>query len=187
MLLPDVEITKLAHAGMIDPFISQQVREDEDGRKVISYGLSSAGYDCRLGQEFKLITKSVTGVIDPLAMDHVSYASATGDFFDVPAGGHLLGHSLERFWMPDDVLATCLGKSTYARCGLIVNVTPLEPGWEGEITIELHNTASMPVRVHAGQGICQLLFYRCAYQPNVSYRDRGGKYMGQRGVTTARL
>lgn len=183
MLLPDTEIAKLALAGMIDPFIDGQVAEG-----AISYGLSSAGYDARLGSTFKVFRYARDAIIDPKAADRVEFDTIEDAVTCViPAGGYALGTTIERFVMPDDVMALCLGKSTYARSGLIVNVTPLEPGWEGYVTIEMSNSTPSPIKVYANEGICQFIFMRTQYRPRVTYRDRKGKYQGQQGVTLAKV
>lgn len=188
MILTDKEIVYRQEVGtMIDPFFPQQVRE-KDGQRIISYGLSSFGYDIRIGDE---IYETARGIED-YAMDPKDQADQRpqwkllgnitgkyGRYVTIRPHGFALGVSLERFRIPRDVMAVCMGKSTYARCGLIVNVTPLEPEWEGFLTIELHNTTTRPVRVYIGEGIAQLVFHKGDNAVMVSYADRAGKYQGQ--------
>lgn len=173
---------------MIWPFVPGQVRQ-EDGRPVISYGLSSFGYDIRIRDKFKMLS-SVRGLIDPKQIGHSEIETteiiAKNGYVDIIPHGFLLGESVEHITMPDDMLAVCLGKSTYARCGLIVNVTPLEPGWRGTITIEISNTTDLYARVYANEGIAQLIFFR-GNRPKTSYADRNGKYMDQKGIVPARV
>jgi len=182
-LLPDTEIRRLAQdAGMIEPFVESQRRAG-----VISYGLSSFGYDARLADEFKIFTNVDNALVDPKAFSDAGFVTRSGASCVIPPNSFILGHTVEFFRIPRDVLVICLGKSTYARCGLIVNVTPLEPEWEGQVTIEISNTTPLPARVYAHEGICQFLFLRGEAPPEVSYADRAGKYMGQRGVALPRL
>ena len=195
MILNDNEIRSLCNAPdfidrkpMISPFEDGQIRKVEDQR-VISYGTSSFGYDMRVSDEFKLFTNTNATVVDPKQFDTRALIDAqVGEDGSViiPPNSFTLCRSLEYFHMPEDVVAICLGKSTYARCGLIVNVTPLEPGWNGHLTIEISNTTSLPVKVYAHEGIAQLLFFR-GNRPLVTYADRGGKYQGQEGVTNPRM
>ncbi len=169
--------------GMIEPFEDGQVR---DG--VISYGLSSFGYDIRVAQDFRIFTPA-TGqltVIDPKAVDERALQSYTGDVCIIPPNSFALGRTIEYFRIPRNVLAICVGKSTYARCGIIVNVTPFEPEWEGYVTIEISNTTPLPARIYAGEGIAQVLFFE-GETPEVSYADRNGKYQKQGGITLPRL
>jgi len=186
MILNDNEIARLAaEHGMIEPFVARSVREVE-GRKVISYGLSSFGYDIRAGFEFLILQPAKGGVIDPLNFDEGCVRRVTmEEYVEIPPNSFALTHSLEYFRMPDDVLGIVQGKSTYARCGIDTNVTPLEPGWEGQITLEISNTTPVPVKIYAGQGICQVLFFR-GQRPAVTYADRKGKYQGQVGITLPR-
>lgn len=188
-MLIDKDIYNLAvHHGMINGFVSEQVK-DFDGRKIVSYGLSSCGYDARLAPSFLVASGAGDVVIDPLDKSwHSSLVEVSNvDSVLVPANGFVLAHTVERFKMPADVAATCVGKSTYARCGLIVNVTPIEPGWGGQVTLELSNTTPHPIRVHAWQGICQFLFHKLNERPAVTYGDRGGKYQNQSGITLAKV
>ena len=171
-----------ATAGMIDPFVETQKR---DG--VISYGLSSYGYDARCADNFKIFTNVDSAVVDPKAFNRSSFVDRTGAVCIIPPNSFALTHTIEYFRIPRDVLVICLGKSTYARCGIIVNVTPLEPEWEGQVTIEISNTTPLPAKIYAGEGICQFLFLQGAAPCEVSYADKAGKYMGQRGVALPRM
>jgi dCTP deaminase len=185
-ILPDHEIRRLAQSeGMIEPFIDGQVREDE-GRKLISYGLSSYGYDARVADEFMIFTNVDNAIVDPKQFSNSSFVERKTDICVIPPNSFALARTVEYFRIPKDVLVICLGKSTYARCGLIVNVTPLEPGWEGHVTLEISNTTPLPARVYANEGLCQFLFLKGSSPCEVSYADRSGKYMGQRGVTLPR-
>ena len=168
--------------GMIEPFVEAQKREG-----VISYGLSSYGYDARIADEFKLFTNIDSAVIDPKNFSPASFVDRTTDVCIIPPNSFALGHTVEYFRIPRDILVICLGKSTYARCGIIVNVTPLEPEWEGYVTLEFSNTTPLPARIYAGEGACQFLFLKADSICDVSYADRAGKYMKQQGVTLPRL
>lgn len=185
MILNDKEIDRLACRGMIEPYESGQIRFTD--KKVLSYGLSSFGYDARADFEFQVFDPCSAAVIDPKEFDPVILRRAEDAPVIIPAHGFALCSTVEYFRIPRDIAVICVGKSTYARCGLVVNVTPLEPEWEGHVTIELSNTTPLPIRVYPGEGICQFLFLRgesCA----VSYSDRRGKYQGQsRGVTSPRV
>jgi dCTP deaminase len=168
--------------GMIEPFVENQRREG-----VISYGLSSYGYDARVAPEFKIFTNVDSAVVDPKKFSSQSFVDRHGDSCVIPPNSFALGRTVEYFRVPRDVLVICLGKSTYARCGIIVNVTPLEPEWEGHVTLEFSNTTPLPARVYANEGACQFLFIKGEGAPEVSYADRGGKYMRQTGVTLPKL
>ena len=168
--------------GMIEPFEPGQVRRVED-RKVISYGTSSYGYDVRCGSEFKVFTNIHSAVVDPKAFDERSFVDIEGGSCIVPPNSFALASTVEYFRIPRDVLTLCVGKSTYARCGIIVNVTPLEPEWEGHVTLEFSNTTNLPAKIYANEGVSQLVFIQADETCDTSYRDRGGKYQGQRGVT----
>lgn len=182
-ILPDHEIRRLAkEEGMIEPFVEKQTR---DG--CISYGLSSYGYDARCSDDFKIFTNVDNALVDPKAFSDQSFVDRKTDICVIPPNSFVLTHTVEYFRIPKDVLVVCLGKSTYARCGLIVNVTPLEPGWEGHVTLEISNTTPLPARVYANEGLAQFLFFKGSSPCEVSYADRQGKYMGQRGVTLPRL
>lgn len=167
--------------GMIEPFESSQVR---DG--VISYGVSSYGYDMRVAPEFRIFTNVLNSIVDPKAFDPKSFVEFNGDVCIVPPNSFALARSIEYFRIPRDVVTITVGKSTYARCGIITNVTPFEPEWEGHVTLEISNTTPLPAKIYANEGIAQVLFFR-GEPPLVSYRDKKGKYQGQRGVTLPRL
>ncbi len=167
---------------MITPFSEKQVR---DG--VISYGVSSYGYDIRVAPEFKVFTNVYNSVVDPKSFDDSSFVDIRDDICVIPPNSFALSRTVERFKIPRNILAICVGKSTYARCGLIVNVTPLEPEWEGYLTLEISNTTPLPARIYAGEGIAQLLFLESAEPCEISYADRQGKYQGQTDVTLPRL
>ncbi len=182
-IMPDHWIRRMAEEqGMIEPFVETQRREG-----TISFGLSSYGYDARVADEFKIFTNVDNALVDPKNFSETGFVSRKGETCIVPPNSFVLGHTIEYFRIPRDVLVICLGKSTYARCGLIVNVTPLEPEWEGQVTIEISNTTPLPARIYANEGICQFLFLQGAAPPEVSYADRRGKYIGQRGVSLPRL
>jgi dCTP deaminase len=168
--------------NMIEPFISSQVRSVA-GHKVISYGTSSYGYDVRCANEFKIFTNIHSTIVDPKQFDENSFVDRSGDFCIIPPNSFALARTVEYFRIPRSVLTICLGKSTYARCGIIVNVTPLEPEWEGHITLEFSNTTPLPAKIYANEGVAQILFLESDEICEVSYRDREGKYQGQRGVT----
>jgi len=167
---------------MIEPFVEGQRR---DG--VISYGLSSYGYDARVAPDFKIFTNVDSAIVDPKSFSPQSFVDRHQDVCIIPPNSFVLGHTVEYFRVPRDVLVICLGKSTYARCGIIVNVTPLEPEWEGHVTLEFSNTTPLPAKIYANEGACQFLFLKGDSACETSYRDRGGKYMGQRGVTLPKL
>src|SRR6187399_3646119 len=171
---------------MIEPFAREQVRQ-ADGHKIVSYGTSSYGYDVRCSREFKIFTNINSTIVDPKAFDPQSFVDLTADVCIIPPNSFALARTVEYFRIPRNVLVVCLGKSTYARCGIIVNVTPLEPEWEGHVTLEISNTTPLPARVYANEGICQFLFLKGESPPEVSYADRKGKYMRQTGVTLPRL
>ena len=168
--------------GMIDPFVDGQKR---DG--AISYGLSSYGYDARVASEFKIFTNVNSAVVDPKDFSMNSFVERDTDICIIPPNSFALARTVEYFRIPRDVLVICLGKSTYARCGIIVNVTPLEPGWEGHVTLEFSNTTPLPARIYANEGAAQFLFLQGNEPCETSYADRAGKYMGQKGVTLPKL
>lgn len=168
--------------NMIEPFSPEQVRQNEKGR-IISYGTSSYGYDVRCANEFKIFTNINSAVVDPKNFSNQSLVDFTGDVCIIPPNSFVLARTVEYFRIPRDVLTICLGKSTYARCGIIVNVTPLEPEWEGHVTLEFSNTTPLPAKIYAYEGVAQMLFLQSDEACAVSYRDRGGKYQGQTGVT----
>jgi dCTP deaminase len=168
--------------GMIEPFEDRQVREN-----VVSYGLSSYGYDIRVGDEFKIFTNINNTVIDPKNFDPRSFVDVRSDVCIVPPNSFALAHTIEYFRIPRDILTICLGKSTYARCGIIVNVTPFEPEWEGTVTLEISNTTPLPAKIYANEGIAQVLFFQGDEPCEVSYADKKGKYLKQRGVTLPKV
>jgi len=182
MLKNDRWIKEMAEKGMINPFNKEQAREG-----VISYGVSSYGYDMRVGDEFKIFTNINNGVIDPKNFDAGSFVDFKGDVCIVPANSFVLARSVEYFRIPREVLVICLGKSTYARCGIIVNVTPLEPEWQGHVTIEISNTSPLPAKIYANEGIAQLLFIQGSEVCERSYADKAGKYQAQKGITLAKM
>ena len=168
--------------NMIEPFVDKQVRGS-----AISYGVSSYGYDIRVADEFKIFTNVDSAIVDPKNFQANSFVDRKTDVCVIPPNSFALARTVEYFRIPRDVLVICLGKSTYARCGIIVNVTPLEPGWEGHVTLEFSNTTPLPARIYANEGACQFLFLKGNEPCEVSYADRAGKYMGQRGVTLPKL
>jgi dCTP deaminase len=172
----------VATQRLIEPFEPNQVREIE-GRKVISFGTSSYGYDIRCAPEFKIFTNINATIVDPKNFDSGSFVDVVGEQCVIPPNSFALARTVEYFRIPRDVLTICLGKSTYARCGIIVNVTPLEPEWEGHVTLEFSNTTPLPARIYANEGVAQVIFLQSDEPCEVSYRDRGGKYQGQLGVT----
>ncbi len=171
--------------GMIEPFEPGQVREVA-GERIISYGTSSYGYDVRCSSEFKIFTNINSSIVDPKHFDARSFVDVQGEVCIIPPNSFALARTVEYFRIPRDVLTICLGKSTYARCGIIVNVTPLEPEWEGHVTLEFSNTTPLPARIYANEGVAQFVFLGADEVCETSYADRGGKYQGQRGVTLPR-
>jgi len=168
--------------GMIEPFSPEQVRI-ADGHKIVSYGTSSYGYDVRCADAFKIFTNINSTIVDPKSFDEKSFVDFKGPVCIIPPNSFALAGTVEYFRIPRTVLTVCLGKSTYARCGIIVNVTPLEPEWEGHVTLEFSNTTPLPAKIYANEGVAQMLFFEADEACETSYRDRGGKYQGQRGVT----
>ncbi|MDD5273012.1 MAG: dCTP deaminase [Methylovulum sp.] len=167
---------------MIEPFASGQIRQSERG-PIISYGTSSYGYDVRCSDEFKIFTNISSAIVDPKNFDSSSFVDVQSDVCIIPPNSFALARTVEYFRIPRDVLVICLGKSTYARCGIIVNVTPLEPEWEGHVTLEFSNTTTLPAKIYANEGVAQMLFLGADEICETSYKDRGGKYQGQTGVT----
>ena len=167
---------------MIEPFEAGQVRH-KDGEKLISYGTSSYGYDVRCSREFKVFTNINSATVDPKAFDSNSFVDVESDVCVIPPNSFALARTVEYFRIPRNVLTVCLGKSTYARCGIIVNVTPLEPEWEGHVTLEFSNTTTLPAKIYANEGVAQMLFFESDEVCETSYADRGGKYQGHTGVT----
>jgi dCTP deaminase len=181
--MPDTWIREKAKKdGMIDPFVDRQQRNG-----AISFGLSSYGYDARVSTEFRIFTNVDNAIVDPKHFSDKSFVQRDTDVCIIPPNSFVLARTVEYFRIPRDILVICLGKSTYARCGIIVNVTPLEPEWEGHVTLEFSNTTPLPAKVYANEGACQFLFLKGEGEPEVSYKDRQGKYMGQRGVTLPKL
>lgn len=181
-ILHDTWIRDQARKGMIEPFVEHQEKQG-----VISYGLSSYGYDARVADEFKVFTNVDNAIVDPKNFSPTSFVDRKGEVCIIPPNSFVLARTVEYFRIPRDVLVVCLGKSTYARCGIIVNVTPLEPEWEGHVTLEFSNTTPLPAKIYAHEGACQFLFLKGEGLCEVSYRDRHGKYMGQQGVTLPKL
>lgn len=167
---------------MIEPFIPNQIKYNGSD-KLISYGTSSYGYDIRCANEFKIFTNINTTIVDPKQFDEKSFVDFTGDVCIIPPNSFALARTVEYFRIPRNVLTICLGKSTYARCGIIVNVTPLEPEWEGHVTLEFSNTTPLPARIYANEGVAQVIFIESDEVCETSYKDRDGKYQGQQGVT----
>ena len=167
---------------LIKPFEKEQIREVDD-KKVISYGVSSYGYDVRCANEFKIFTNTFSSVVDPKNFDEKSFVDIQDSECIIPPNSFALARTVEYFKIPRSILTLCLGKSTYARCGIIVNVTPLEPEWEGHVTLEFSNTTNLPAKIYANEGVAQMLFFESDQVCMTSYKDRGGKYQGQTGVT----
>jgi len=167
---------------MINPFSEKQIREG-----VISFGLSSYGYDLRVADEFKIFTNVNSTIVDPKKFDERSFVGVQTDVAIIPPNSFALARSVEYFKIPRDVLTICVGKSTYARCGIIVNVTPFEPEWEGFVTLEISNTTPLPARIYANEGLCQILFFQSDEACETSYKDKKGKYQGQKGIVLPKL
>lgn len=182
MLLSDIEIAELcAKHKMITPFVRKQKAEG-----VISYGLSSYGYDIRVSKEFKIFTNVNSSFVDPKHFDAKSFVDVKKDVALIPPNSFALSRSLEYFKIPDEIFGMAVGKSTYARCGIVTNVTPLEPGWEGYLTLEISNTTPLPARIYAGEGIVQIVFFK-GKRPAHPYTTKGGKYQGQLGITLPKV
>ncbi|RED49891.1 dCTP deaminase [Aestuariispira insulae] len=182
-IMPDHWIREQAETnGMIEPFVDAQRREN-----MISYGVSSYGYDARVADEFMIFTNVDNAIVDPKQFSEQTFVQRQSDVCIIPPNSFALARTVEYFRIPRDVLVICLGKSTYARCGIIVNVTPLEPEWEGHVTLEFSNTTPLPAKIYANEGACQFLFFKGDNPPDVSYADRAGKYMGQTGVTLPKI
>jgi dCTP deaminase len=183
-VMPDHWIVEQSENNkMIEPFEKSLIRKNAKGEKVISYGPSSYGYDARCANEFKIFTNIHSTTIDPKNFDPKSFVHIETDRCVIPPNSFALARTVEYFRIPRDVIVICLGKSTYARCGIIVNVTPLEPEWEGHVTLEFSNTTPLPAIIHAGEGVAQFIFISANEVCETSYKDRGGKYMGQTGIT----
>ena len=168
--------------AMIEPFEAGQVKQAH-GERIVSYGTSSYGYDVRCSTHFKIFTNINSAIVDPKAFDAESFVDFEGAVCMIPPNSFALASTVEYFRIPRSILTVCLGKSTYARCGIIVNVTPLEPEWEGQVTLEFSNTTPLPARIYANEGVAQMLFFESDEECEISYKDRGGKYQGQTGVT----
>ena len=181
-VLSDKWIKKMALNGMISPFEKKQVRQGK-----ISYGLSSFGYDARVSDEFKIFTDVNSEIVDPKNFKPSNFVTKNTSECIIPPNSFVLASTVEYFKIPKDILVIWLGKSTYARCGIIVNVTPLEPGWEGHVTLEFSNTTPLPAKIYANEGAAQFVFLKGNEEPEVSYSDRKGKYMGQVGVTLPKV
>ena len=181
-ILPDHWIIEQAKKGMITPFVDHQYRDN-----VISYGVSSYGYDARVSSEFMIFTNVDNAVVDPKDFKKNAFVKRQQDVCIIPPNSFALARTVEYFRIPRDVLVICLGKSTYARCGIIVNVTPLEPGWEGNVTLEFSNTTPLPAKIYANEGACQFLFFKGKSPPDISYDEKNGKYMKQQGVTLPKI
>jgi dCTP deaminase len=183
MILSDrwIREQSLTHE-MITPFVEKQTKEG-----VVSYGLSSYGYDARVADEFRIFTNIDNAIVDPKNFSNDSFVTKKTDVCIIPPNSFVLARTVEYFKIPRDTLVVCLGKSTYARCGIIVNVTPLEPEWEGHVTLEFSNTTPLPAKIYANEGACQFLFFKGNEPCEISYKDRAGKYMGQTGVTLPRI
>ena len=176
-------IEKMAmNHGMIEPFESEQIKNGK-----ISYGLSSFGYDIRVSDEYKIFTNVNNSIVDPKNFDAASFVDFKGDICIVPPNSFALARSIEYFRIPRDVLSICVGKSTYARCGIIVNVTPFEPEWEGYVTLEISNTSPLPAKIYSNEGLCQVLFFQSDEECRISYKDKDGKYQKQKGITLPKM
>ena len=183
----DKWIRQMAQAhGMIEPFEPDQIRQKDDQR-IVSYGTSSYGYDIRCSDEFKLFTNINSTIVDPKNFDSNSFIDVKSDVCIIPPNSFALARTVEYFRIPRNILTICLGKSTYARCGIIVNVTPFEPEWEGYVTLEFSNTTPLPAKIYANEGVAQVIFFESDEVCETSYKDRGGKYQGQHGVTLPKI
>jgi len=182
-LREDKWIRKMAiEEGMIEPFVDSQVKSIEN-QKIVSYGLSSYGYDVRVGNRFKVFTNVHNSIVDPKNFTEDAFVDIEGEYCIIPPNSFALASTVEYFRIPRNCLTVCLGKSTYARCGIIVNVTPFEPEWEGHVTIEISNTTPLPAKIYSNEGIAQVLFFEAKQNCEISYRDRAGKYMKLTGIT----
>ena len=182
MIKSDKWIRRMAAKGMIEPFEPGQVKE-VNGKRIVSYGTSSYGSDVRCAPEVQIFTNINSTIVDPKDFDAKNFVDVNAEVCIIPPNSFALARTVEYFRIPRNVLTICLGKSTYARCGIIVNVTPLEPEWEGHVTLEFSNTTPLPARIYANEGVAQMLFFGSDEVCETSYRDRGGKYQGQTGVT----
>jgi dCTP deaminase len=187
-ILSDRAISSLADSyGMITPFVDHSVCKDKNGAGLISYGLSSFGYDARLANEFKIFTNINSTVVDPKSFDYNGLVDRKTDVCIIPPNSFILGRTVERFKIPRNIWGVCIGKSTYTRSGIIINVTPLEPGSDGHVVLEFSNTTQLPAKIYAGEGVCQFVFFKAKQECQVSYADRDGKYMKQTGVVLPTL
>jgi dCTP deaminase len=187
-VLSDTEIINLAENGaMISPFEKSQIRFSTDGNKIVSYGTSSYGYDARVANEFKIFTNINSSIVDPKVFTSDGFVDRVGDVCIIPPNSFALARTVEYFKIPKDVLVICVGKSTYARCGIIVNVTPLEPEWEGHVTLEFSNTTPLPAKIYANEGACQFIFLKASQVCSKSYKDKEGKYQYQKGITLPKM
>ena len=186
-LLPDHWIRKMALGQkMIEPFVENLVKKIEN-QKTVSYGLSSYGYDLRVADEFKVFTNVYNSLVDPKNFQEDAFVDITGEYCIIPPNSFALARSVEYFRIPRNILTMCIGKSTYARCGIIVNVTPFEPEWEGYVTLEISNTTPLPAKIYAHEGLAQVLFFEAKEVCNISYADRKGKYMHQEGIVVPKI
>lgn len=182
-IMSDIWITKMAkEKGMIKPFVDKQIRKG-----VISYGVSSYGYDIRVADEFKIFTNINSTIVDPKNFDDRSFVTVRDSFCVIPPNSFALAKTMEYFKIPRDILTVCVGKSTYARCGIIINVTPFEPEWEGVVTLEISNTTPLPAKIYAREGIAQVLFFKGDQPCRTSYADKKGKYQNQKGLVVAKV
>lgn len=180
----DAWICKMAlEREMIEPFVDTQVKSNENAEKIVSYGLSSYGYDIRVSEEFKVFTNVYNSIVDPKCFTEDAFVDISGKVCIIPPNSFALARSVEYFKIPRNILTICLGKSTYARCGIIVNVTPFEPEWEGHVTLEISNTTPLPAKIYANEGIAQVIFFEAAHECITSYAERNGKYQKQKGIT----
>ena len=187
-VMPDHWIREMAlQKAMIEPFVDEKNKDQQRKEGKISYGLSSYGYDARVSDEFKIFTNVDSATVDPKNFAHNGFVDRKTDVCIIPPNSFVLARTVEYFRIPRDVLVVCVGKSTYARCGIIVNVTPLEPEWEGHVTLEFSNTTPLPAKIYAGEGACQFLFLKGDSMCETSYADRAGKYMKQQGVTLPKI
>lgn len=185
---PDKWIRNMAKShGLIEPFTETQVKHLDCGTKVVSYGLSSYGYDLRVSDEFKIFTNLHNTIVDPKNFADNAFVDIRTNECIIPPNSFALARSVEYFRIPRNILTICLGKSTYARCGIIVNVTPFEPEWEGHVTLEISNTTPLPAKIYANEGLAQVIFFEAADHCETSYKDRSGKYMHQKGIVVPRV
>lgn len=173
--------------AMISPFARDLIKHNPAGERIVSYGTSSYGYDVRCANEFKIFTNINNAIVDPKRFDDKSFVDIESEVCIIPPNSFALARTVEYFKIPRDVLVVCVGKSTYARCGIIVNVTPLEPEWEGHVTLEFSNTTPLPAKIYANEGVAQMLFFQADETCATSYKDRAGKYLGQTGVTLPKI